>query len=105
MLQCKRGDSIEIIARRLDSEGNPQTGEATYLRSELRTKKGDLLGEFTISETTTPGDYLLEMEPILTATFPLTVLELDIKYKKDEIVKSSETVQISIVKEITQEVI
>ena len=102
-LELTRGDTLSVIVVRKDENGNALTGDASMLRSQIRTPSDNLVGSFTITETSTPGEYLFEVASSITNTFPLGRLEWDIEYNNGSgYVKSSETLTIRVDKGVTR---
>jgi len=103
-LTVKRGDTLSVIVARQDEDGNPLTGDALKLRSQIRNSNDQLLASFTITETSTPGEYLFEVAPSVTLTFPLGRLDWDIEYNSGTgYIKSTETLTIRVDKDVTRD--
>lgn len=103
-LTVKRGDTLSVIVVRKDEDGNPLTGDALKLRSQIRNSNDQLLASFAISETSTPGEYLFEVPPSVTLTFPLGRLDWDIEYNSGTgYIKSTETLAIRVDKDVTRD--
>jgi hypothetical protein len=64
MVNTKIGDTLSFIVRRLNEDGTPRTGEGLKLKSQIRAQKGELIGEFIITETSVLGDYLFEIDKV-----------------------------------------
>ena len=102
-LTLKRGDTLSVIVARKDEDGNPLTGQAEKLRSQIRTTTDKLVAEFTISETSTAGEYLFEVPSSVTQDFPLLTLSFDVEFKDlDGYTKSSDTMFIIVIKDVTR---
>lgn len=103
MITVKRGDTLAFIVRRKNEDGTPRTGEALKLKSQLRNQKDVLLAEFDITETVVPGDYLFKVDATETALWITGTYNCDIQFKDGDIVQSSETFQVSVVKDVTRD--
>jgi len=100
-MQIKRGDTFTFIVRRVDDLGNPLTGQASNLRSQIRKNDGVLLGEFIIEETVTLGDYKFNIDASITKDFPIGNLYFDIEYTLEGVVTSSNTVTFKVEGDVT----
>ena len=103
MITFKKGDTLAFIVKRSDKEGNPLTGDAAKLRSQLRNNKDVLIAEMTITETEVPGSYLFQVDATKTATMDVGTYVFDIQYKDGNLVKSSETFQVRVEKDVTRD--
>lgn len=103
MITVKKGDTLAFIVKRMDKDGNPLAGDAAKLRSQLRSSKDVLIAEMVITETETPGSYLFQVSATKTATMDVGNYVFDIQYKDGDLVKSSETFQVRIEKDVTRD--
>lgn len=103
MITLKRGDTLSFIVTRKDDQGQPLTGDASKLKSQLRTREDKLAAEFSITETETPGDYLFKVDAQTTKDFRPGELYFDIEYRDDDIVYSSETMTVNVIKDVTRD--
>jgi hypothetical protein len=71
------------------------------LSSQIRSSNGTLYAEFDISETATLGTYLFTVNASTTSAFPITILYFDIEYNNNGIISSSDTVELSVLKDVT----
>ena len=97
----KQGDTFAFYLDLNDDE-TPVTGAAAKLKSQVRAKSnGNLIAELTITEeVSTPGRYLFKSTD--TQTWPIGIQEVDIQYEDGDIVTSSETLDIKVVKDVTR---
>lgn len=102
MINVKRGDTLAFIVRRKNADGTPRTGEASQLKAQMRSGKDVLIGEFAITETPTPGDYLCQIAATLTQDYIPGTYNCDIQYTEGVVVQSSQTFQIVIEKDVTR---
>ena len=103
-LTLKRGDTLSVIVVRQDEDGNPLTGDASKLRSQIRDSNDQLVASFTITETVTAGEYLFEVPSTTTLNFPLGRLDWDIEYDSGTgYIKSTETMNIRVEKDVTRD--
>lgn len=103
MISVKRGDTLAFLVRRTNDDGAPRTGEASKLKSQVRNKDV-LIGEFMITETITPGDYLFEIAAEDTAKWAVGKYNFDIQFTNGTFVQSSDTFIIIIEKDVTRNV-
>lgn len=103
MITVKKGDTLSFIVKRSDEAGEPMTGDAAKLRSQIRTKKDELIATFTITETIIPGEYLFVVSALVTDTMLPGIYLFDIEYTDGEIVKSSDTMEIQVLKDVTKD--
>ena len=103
MITIKKGDTLAFIVKRSDKDGNPLTGDAAKLRSQLRNNKDVLIAEMVITETEIPGSYLFQVDATKTATMDVGTYVFDIQYKSGDLVKSSETFQVRVEKDVTRD--
>lgn len=103
MITIKRGDTLSFILRRIDEEGEPQIGIASKLKSQIRNRKDVLITEFIITETTDLGDYLFVVPANITSSLDVGTYYFDVEYTDNDIVSSSKTEEIQVVKDITRD--
>ena len=101
MVYLKTGDSLVLQVVRKDNEGNPQTGDAAFLFSQIRDECDLLIADFTIVETAILGTYEFTVPFSETVSFPLGTLYFDIEYNDGILVNSSETVLLLVSKDVT----
>jgi hypothetical protein len=100
-MEHKRGDTLSFLINLVDDNNQPLDLEVTQIRSQMRNSVNKLIDEFTVTKTETIGEYLFEAQAD-TNTYPLSTLYSDIEINEDGIIASSETFEIEIVKDITQ---
>ena len=103
MISVKKGDTLAFLVRRTNDDGTPRTGEALNLKSQVRNKD-ILVGEFTVTETITPGDYLFEISADDTSKWTVGKYNFDIQFTNGTFVQSSDTFTIVIEKDVTRNV-
>ena len=101
MIYVKRGDTLQLIVSRKDENGQPLSGEAEFLFSQIRDERGVLLGEFVITETDVLGDYLFKIEADLIELFPIGTHSFDIEYRGIDEVYSTETMHVRVLMDVT----
>ena len=104
MITIKKGDTLAFIVRRRDKDNNPLTGDANKLYSQLRNNKDILVADMVITETDVPGDYLFQISSEITKGFDVGQYVFDIEYRDGNLVKSSETFQVNVIKDVTRNV-
>lgn len=103
MITVKKGDTLAFIVKRTDKDGTPLTGDAAKLRSQLRNNKDVLIAEMNITETEVLGSYLFQVSAAETALWDTGTYVFDIQYKDGDLVKSSETFQVKVEKDVTRD--
>lgn len=103
MITVKKGDTLSFIVKRDNEAGEPMTGDAAKLKSQIRTKKDELIANFTITETDVLGEYLFVVPAAITNTLIPGIYLFDIEYTDDDIVKSSDTMEIQVIKDVTRD--
>lgn len=97
----KRGDTFALTAAINDEAGDPMAIDVANLKSQVRDGAGVLVSELVVTTTETVGVYLLTASS--TAAWPAnTTLYMDIQLNVDGQIRSSETIEISVVKDVTQ---
>jgi hypothetical protein len=102
MISVKRGDTLAFLVRRKNEDGTPRTGEASQLKSQIRSKE-TLIGEFTITETVVPGEYLFEIKAVDTLDWAVGSYVCDIQFTEGDFVQSSDTFKITVEKDVTRD--
>jgi hypothetical protein len=101
-IKHKRGDTFRLTANITGDSGEPITGMAAKMKSQVRNSFGELRANLVIEESsTTPGTYLFTADKS-TDDWNDPALFVDIQITDDGIVKSSETIQITIEKDVTR---
>lgn len=98
----KRGDALSFIVRRKTILGEPDTGSANKMTCQLRDRKDVLISTFTITETSTPGDYEFYIPASETKLWALGTYAFDIEYDYDGRPKSSVTYYVDVLKDETR---
>ena len=98
----KRGETFEFFAIITDAAGTPMVGVAEKFRCQIRTGAERLIAELGIEETDTLGEYHFSTDS--TDTWPIGTLLVDIRITSNGKIKSSDTYQILVQKEVTTNV-
>ena len=99
MIDIKRGDTLGFYANLTDTAGEPLTGKAAVLRSQVRTSFGTLLAELPITEDSeTPGRYYLRAD---TEEWPTGTHLCDIELAEGGVVSSTETFKVLVKEDVT----
>jgi hypothetical protein len=100
MIAIKRGDTLGFYATLTDTAGEPLSGKAELLRSQVRTSLGALVAELTISEDgNTPGRYFLRAD---TAEWPTGMHRCDIELADGGVISSTETFEVLVKEDVTR---
>jgi len=98
--EFKRGDTfILVCVYKVDGEPAPIDG--LTIASQIRQANGSLVANMMVEPDEDEGKFLLTPDTE-TDTWPLDVLQCDIEITDDGFVRSSETVYIPVVKDITR---
>ena len=96
----KKGDTFAFTAA-FEENSEPVTGIAAKLKAQVRDPYDKLITEIAIAETETLGTYLFTTEDT-TEDWPVGQIYCDIQLTDGEIVTSSETFSINLVKDVTR---
>jgi len=98
----KQGDTFGYPFSMADSAGNPITGIAGKLKSQIRDVRDNIISETTITETSTPGTYLLTAVEN-SAQWPIAGCVTDIRYTDSQGMSDSiKTIGIRLAKEVSR---
>jgi len=98
----KQGDTFGYPFSMADSAGNPITGIAGKLKSQIRDSLDNIISETTITETSTPGLYLL-LAVKNSSEWPLSGCFTDIRYTDSQGLSDSiNTIGIRIAREVSR---
>jgi len=100
----KRGDTFRFYNDITDENGIAIIGAASKLKSQLRDSFETLIADLVITEdAVTAGRYYFSLpDTVDTNSWPISVFFLDVQYTSDDgTVMTSETVSVSVVKDVT----
>lgn len=104
----KRGDTFAFYAKLKDKNtGEPVNVEAEKIKSQVRNSNGVLYAELEVTSHSDPeqlGMYLFKAPAIITKDWPSSTLYIDIEITDNDIIYSSETFSVTIVKDVTKDV-
>jgi hypothetical protein len=97
----KRGDSLILVCTyKVDDVPAPISGK--IIESQIRRSNGNLVATMDVeADEENPAKFILTPDTS-TSEFPLEALLCDIQITEDDIVRSSETIQFTVVEDITQ---
>ena len=99
--ECKIGDTFSFYANIKDPRTNlPLIGKASKLKSQIRDHLDNLMGDLTITETTTQGQYFLSTNA--TTDWDIGICNIDIRYEENGIRSSTDTFQVTIIPSVTK---
>jgi hypothetical protein len=101
-INLKRGDALAFIIRRTNADGTPDTGSASKMLCQLRDSTDKLVSTFTITETSTPGDYDFYIPASETKLWAPGIYDFDIEYDYDGRPVSSDTHQVKVMKDVSR---
>lgn len=96
----KRGDTFFFSADIDDGYGNPLSLDIGSIRSQIRNSRDELISELDVSVGDVAGRYIFKDSN--TQGWSLGELYMDIEVTQDEIVTSSPTIVIPVVRDITK---
>jgi hypothetical protein len=101
----KRGDTFRLACTH-KVDGVPTTVAALTIRSQIRTDTDVLVTALIadlLPQDTNPGQFVLRPSPSdVTTGWPTGIHNVDIELTSSGVVRSSETVQLPVAKDITQ---
>ena len=97
MISFKRGDTFERTVTLRDENRDPVTVDE--IKCQVRDIDLVLIEELSVVETATSGTYTLSSAN--TETYPIGPLQMDIEIVLNGIKKSSNTISIEVVQDIT----
>lgn len=101
-IKHKRGDTFRFMANITGDDGESIARLAAKMKSQIRNAYGELRANLIIEESpTTPGTYFFTADRS-TDGWDDPVLYMDIQITDYGVVKSSETIQIIVKKDVTQ---
>lgn len=99
--KMKKGDTFSYYANVKDANGNPVIDGVDKIKSQIYNDKDIKLADLTITTTDVVGKYLFRV--LNTTTFPTdATLFTDIQYTDGDVIVSSETMTIQILKDVTR---
>jgi hypothetical protein len=99
--QHKRGDTFVLTAQYCNDNGTPASLVGYSIKSQLRDKGDNLVHEFVINVTDAAlGKF--SFDPVNTNQWPLGPLVMDIQYTFDNVVVSTDKIELDIVKKVTR---
>lgn len=96
-IRLKRGDTLSFEITIEDQDGNA-IENINEVKSQIRDSRYQLIDEFNIVSLG-GGKYKFLVDD--TRNYPIADLQFDIQITKDDVVSSSETIRLSIVKDVT----
>jgi len=101
--KMKRGDTFSFYAKIKDASGDPLALAADKITSQVRGSSGDTLyADLTVAESATVGTYLFTALPVVTVLWPDgEKLLIDIQMDDDDVISSTETFSVKVLKDIT----
>lgn len=101
--EIKRGDSLILYCDwEYEDTGEPLLGIANQLKSQARTRTGQLMIDFSVSpDPVVRGRYVLTA-PNTDGLVPNTKLYIDVEYNDGNVVRSTPTFTINVIGDVTQ---
>lgn len=96
--QFKRGDTFSLVCT-YKVDDVPVTIAGKTIASQIRRVNGALVSDVTVEPDTDPTKFILSAD---TENWPLDLLLCDIEIVEDGFTRSSETIQIPVVEDITR---
>ena len=99
-INLKKGDTLFFYAELEDALGDPIVLTVDNIQSQVRKRNGILVDSLTVETTATAGRYLLKSTD--TTDYPTEELDLDIKINDNGVFLSTETIVLSVSREVTE---
>lgn len=99
----KRGDTFSLSCTQANADNTPEDLTGITIRSQIRTIRGELVCDLTVTkldQTISPGVFVLESND--TKSWPVGTCYLDVEYTTEGVVTSSETIELPVIRDITQ---
>lgn len=100
IMTYKRGDELAFYANLTTDGTAPLVTSVDNIRCEIRTSSGKLVKEMSITATQNAGEYLFDAGD--TNNWEIAKYEMDIEINFNGKPKSSDTIIIDLVKDITR---
>ena len=101
----KRGDTFQLGCLAKDSDGQPEDLSGVTLRAQARAaSSGALVAELLVSKSdqvTHPGEFAISAGD--TSAWPIAMLLIDIERRVGPAVVSSETLQLTVLEDVTHD--
>ena len=99
MYNIKRGDTFIVDINLKDSNQNALDLEVDKIKSQIRLTNGELLSDVEITKN---GVGVYQLKVADTTNWVVGIVEMDIEMTIGDVVKSSETININVLKDITR---
>lgn len=107
MLTIKRGDTFAFYITLTDEAKEPLNVSSDDFRSQVRDVEDNLVAELKVEDTKIEGRYKLYAEETsswaVTTKDPNSVLLMDIELTIDGFIRSSDTIRIRVIKDVTRD--
>lgn len=101
IITFKRGSTFEAELELVTEDCLPVDIRAEHMSAQINDKDGNLIAELTITETATPGTYILStLEE--TDEWPLETIYTDVRAVLDGKIRYSNTLAIKVIKQETR---
>ena len=101
IIKFKRGDTFTLNCT-YKVNGVPSSIATIDIDSQVRDFRGSLIEELTVTKTGSTGVFTLLSSATQTSEWPISVLRCDIQFSQGGIVRSTQTIDISVLEDITQ---
>lgn len=99
MYNIKRGDTFIVDINLKDSNQNALDLEVDKIKSQIRLTNGELLSDVEITKN---GVGMYQLKVADTTNWVIGIVEMDIEMTIGDVIKSSETININVLKDITR---
>lgn len=101
IINFKRGDTFSLTCT-YKVNGVATDVSSIDIKSEIRDLRGSLIQELIVEKMIQTGVFTLTSESVETSSWPVSVLKCDIQFSNDGIVRSTQTINISVDEDITK---
>ena len=100
-IRFKRGDTFSLSCT-YKVDGVPTSVSSIDIDSQIRDNRGSLVQNLTVTKLVNTGEFTLIATATETAEWPVSVLRCDVQFSQGGTVRSTQTIDISVLEDITQ---
>lgn len=100
-IKFKRGDTFSLACT-YKVDGTPASVSSLTIESQIRNSRNLLIQDLNVTKHLDTGKFTLTSPSEETSTWPISVLQCDIQFSENGIVRSTQTFDISVVEEVTK---
>ena len=100
-IRFKRGDTFSLSCT-YKVDGVPTSVSSIDIDSQIRDNRGSLVQNLTVTKLVNTGEFTLIATATETAEWPVSVLRCDVQFSQGGLVRSTQTIDISVLEDITR---